>query len=495
MASASPAPSPPAAAAGAPTDVGIIAMCAYVPRTAVSQAALETFDGVSTGKYTIGLGQTHMSFITDREDVVSLALTAVSRLLSETGTSPADVGRLEVGTETILDKSKSVKTALMRLFGDNHEIEGLDNTNACYGGTAALFNTAAWTESSAWDGRLGIVVCADVAVYAPGAARATGGAGSVAMLVGRGEAVRVKFEVGLRATHMEDTHDFFKPDFGTEYPTVDGKATVKCFMRAIDRTYARFRERAAKADGCPLSVRDDSVAYCLLHAPFNKLVRKSMARLLWADFVSQNASGEEMDPFFDPVAHHAGRQPDVCDREATKAFVDLSEGLYEEKCAPAAWLARESGNSYTASLYGSLAALFEEEGERANGKRILMFSFGSGFAASMFSLRVVRGGGVVRPGRIRRQLKMREVVEPEEYHRWMEVRERDYNRFGYSPGHDPNKLGKGVYYLESVESNGARMYAKTPESEEDAEAEEVAVGNKSKTTQVCNGAQVASVRR
>lgn len=33
----------------------------------VDQAELEKFDGVSQGKYTIGLGQTRMSFCDDRE--------------------------------------------------------------------------------------------------------------------------------------------------------------------------------------------------------------------------------------------------------------------------------------------------------------------------------------------------------------------------------------------------------------------------------------------
>ena len=37
---------------------------------------------------------------------------------------------------------------------------------------------------SAWDGRLALAVCADIAVYAAGAARPSGGAGAVAMLIG-----------------------------------------------------------------------------------------------------------------------------------------------------------------------------------------------------------------------------------------------------------------------------------------------------------------------
>lgn len=141
---------------------------------------------MSAGKYTVGLGQTRMGFCSDREDVNSLCLTVVKRLLEKTGTKATDIGRMEVGTETIIDKSKSVKSVLMQLFAEsgNTDMEGVDSTNACYGGTAALFNSINWIESSAWDGRLGLAVCADIAVYAAGPARPSGGAGAVAMLVG-----------------------------------------------------------------------------------------------------------------------------------------------------------------------------------------------------------------------------------------------------------------------------------------------------------------------
>ena len=61
---------------------------------------------------------------------------------------------MQVGTETIQDKSKAVKTVLMDLFvkHGNTDIEGVDCINACYGGTAALFNAINWIESSSWDG-------------------------------------------------------------------------------------------------------------------------------------------------------------------------------------------------------------------------------------------------------------------------------------------------------------------------------------------------------
>ena len=138
-----------------PENVGILAMEVYFPYTFVNQEKLEEFDGVSKGKYTIGLGQKNMGFCGDREDINSLSLTVVHKLMERNSLNPIDIGRLEVGTETLIDKSKSVKSVLMQLFQEsgNSSIEGVDTTNACYGGTQALFNSLAWVESSAWDGK------------------------------------------------------------------------------------------------------------------------------------------------------------------------------------------------------------------------------------------------------------------------------------------------------------------------------------------------------
>lgn len=137
-----------------PQDVGLHAVEIYFPSSYVDQTQLESFDGVSAGKYTIGLGQRRMGFCSDREDINSLCLTAVQRLMQRYNVDYARIGRLEVGTETLVDKSKSVKSTLMTLFADsgNTDVEGVDTTNACYGGTNALFNAVNWVESSSWDG-------------------------------------------------------------------------------------------------------------------------------------------------------------------------------------------------------------------------------------------------------------------------------------------------------------------------------------------------------
>lgn len=136
-----------------PKNVGILALDVYFPAQYVCQSKLERFDNVSTGKYTIGLGQSKMAFCLDNEDINSICLTVANNLMEKYGVDASEIGRLEVGTETLIDKSKSVKSILMTLFGDNTDVEGVDTINACFGGTAALFNAVNWIESSYWDGR------------------------------------------------------------------------------------------------------------------------------------------------------------------------------------------------------------------------------------------------------------------------------------------------------------------------------------------------------
>jgi len=270
-----------------PQNVGIRAIEVLFPSQYVDQTELETFDGASAGKYTIGLGQAKMGFCSDREDVNSLCLTVVSRLLERYHVKHSEIGRLEVGTETIVDKSKSVKSVLMQLFAEsgNTDIEGIDTTNACYGGTAALFNAVNWVESSSWDGRLALAVCADIAVYAKGAARPTGGAGAVAMLVGPN--APLIFDRGLRATHMEHAYDFYKPDLSSEYPTVDGKLSIQCYLSALDTCYRLYRKKfdQQQKDSSKEPASLSTFDAILFHTPFCKLVQKSVGRLSFNDFL------------------------------------------------------------------------------------------------------------------------------------------------------------------------------------------------------------------
>lgn len=463
---------------GWPQDVGVIALEIYLPRCYVDQSELEAFDGASAGKYTIGLGQSKMGFCSDREDINSLCLTAVQRLVERNNLAYADIGRLEVGTETIIDKSKSTKTVLMQLFegSGNTDVEGVDTTNACYGGTQALLNAVNWVESSSWDGRYALVVAGDIAVYAEGNARPTGGAGAVAMLVGPHAAL--VFERGLRGSHMQHVYDFYKPDLSSEYPTVDGKLSIQCYLGALDKCYQLYRQRAntkALKEGNNAKFTLESADAFLFHSPFCKLVQKSFARLMLNDFLEESKSSHAkysgLEAFQDIALEDS-----YFNRDVEKAFMTASKDLFTRKAQPYLLVATEVGNMYTPSLYGGLVSYIAQHSvTEVAGKRVVLFSYGSGLASSMFSLRVSEDISSSSPlnklvhslSDIRQRLDSRKKVAPSDFEKIMKLRENTHHLAPYSPQGSVTDLFPGTWFLTKVDDKHRRCYERqSPASQE-----------------------------
>lgn len=446
-------------------NVGILAMELYFPSQYVDQNDLEKFDEVSTGKYTIGLGQSKMGFCSDREDINSLCLTALHRLIEKNNIDLHDIGRLEVGTETIIDKSKSVKTFLMTLFTKvgATDIEGIDTTNACYGGTAALFNAINWVESSSWDGRKAIVVAGDIAVYGKGPARPTGGAGAVAMLVGPN--APLVFDRGVRASYMTHAYDFYKPDLASEFPFVDGKLSIKCYLSALDNCYNLFckKMRSTEPDFKGLLSLDGM----LFHSPYCKLVQKSLARVCFNDFL--NASPAEREKQFPGLLDFSNHKLEETyfDRGVEKAFMTYSEELFKEKTKPSLHIARNVGNMYTPSLYGGLLSyLISKSPEQLVGKKFALFSYGSGLASTMYSINICNDAtaGSKLANLINSLhgtvsfLDKRECVDPKIFSDIMEVRTKNYHTAPYQPSGSIDILFPGTYYLINIDDQRRRTY-------------------------------------
>ncbi|ODM19209.1 Hydroxymethylglutaryl-CoA synthase [Aspergillus cristatus] len=450
-----------------PQNIGIKAIEVYFPRQCVDQAELEKHDGVSEGKYTIGLGQTKMSFCDDREDIYSISLTTLSSLLRKYEIDPNSVGRLEVGTETLLDKSKSVKSVLMQLFAPhgNTNIEGVDNVNACYGGTNALFNSINWIESSAWDGRDAAVVCGDIALYAKGAARPTGGAGCVAMLIGPD--APIVFEPGLRGSYLTHAYDFFKPDLASEYPVVDGHFSLKCYTEAVDACYKAYnaREKTLKAaNGTNGVEQDDSKTpldrfdYICYHAPTCKLVQKSYGRMLYNDYVANPSH-----PAFAEVApelRDVEYEKTFADKNIEKTFMGLTKKTFAERVRPALDVATLCGNMYTATVYGGLASLISNVSfDPSQAKRVGFFSYGSGLASSMFSAKIV--GDVKYMAEkldLHNRLNNRNVLPPQAYDDMCLLREHAHLAKNFKPSGNPETIASGAYYLTEVDDMFRRKY-------------------------------------
>ncbi|CAG2171232.1 unnamed protein product [Oppiella nova] len=390
-------------------NVGILGIDIYFPNAYVDQTDLEKFNGVPEGKYTIGLGQLQMAFCSDREDIHSICLSVTKSLMDKYSISPKEVGFLAVGTETSIDKSKSVKTVLMDLFFEsgNTDIEGIQSTNACYGGTDCLY---------------AIVVAADIAIYASGPARPTGCCGAVAMLLGPNGAVM--FEPRLRATHMAHVYDFYKPNLSSEYPIVDGQVSIMCYLRALDRCFQLYTEKASKQS---VSAGIDTFDGILFHSPYSKLDTYN-------------------------------------DRDLKELLTTISKPMFDQKTNPSLMLTRVVGNMYTASLYASLISyLISELVDSLTNRRLLLFSYGSGMASSMFSARLSQDlkvvsklvAGIVD---IPDRLRARHRVSPQVFEGILNGRESAYNMDRYVPTGPIHQLMKGTFYLKSIVGKYQRFY-------------------------------------
>ena len=298
--------------------------------------------------------------------------------------------------------------------------------NACYGGTNAVFNAVNWVESSGWDGRDAIVVAGDIALYAKGAARPTGGAGAVAMLIGPDAPIAI--EPGLRGSYMQHAYDFYKPDLTSEYPIVDGHFSLRCYTEAVDACYKAYNKREstlksnvngtnghANGNGVAPSGGLDRFDYLTFHAPTCKLVSKSYARMLYNDFLANPSS-----PAFADVPaelRDMEYEKSLTDKVVEKTFMGLTKKRFNERVQPSIQVPTMCGNMYCASVYGGLVSLLANvDSATLQGKRIGVFSYGSGLASSLFSLKVNGSTEAIRSAlNLQERLDARSVVAPEVY--------------------------------------------------------------------------------
>ena len=339
----------------------------------------------------------------------------------------------------------------MQLFepSGNYNIEGIDNLNACYGGTSALFNSVAWVESSSWDGRDAIVVAGDIALYKKGNARPTGGAGCVAMLVGPDAPLVLESQ---RGTYMAHVYDFYKADFLSEYPLVDGQYSLRSYAEALDNCYKAYNKRQTQARHAVKGVTTnghanghtnghmnghanghanghtnghthaddveapvDKFDFMCFHSPTCKTVAKSYARLLFNDYLANPEN-----PIFSEVPaelRSLDYQSTLTDKSLQQTFGALSKKRFASRVQPAIQLPAQCGNMYCASVYSSLISLISNvDDAHLQGKRIGLFSYGSGLASSMFSLKVHQSvQDMVEKLDLNNRLAARRVVKPEVY--------------------------------------------------------------------------------
>lgn len=310
-------------------DIGI-----YIPRGYVSLEKLAQARGVEVGKYTNGLCQEGFAFPFSNEDVVTIAANALENLLLNDSIRLEDIGRLLVATETPLDCSKTIGNYLAGLFDIPTDCEVYEVKHSCIAGTFALFDALNWLRSGQNDGRKAVVICTDIAQYEAGSAsEPTQGAGAVAILVS--ENPKLLSIDSVTGTATKDCADFWKP-LWSDTAMVNGQLSIDSYLEGLRLAFEDYEQKGGNTQ----------FDYCVFHNPFGKMVKKAYKTL-------------------------------------SELLPEL-KGRFEEKTAQSLAIGRTAGNAYTASLDLALASLLLHEGERARGKSVGMFSFGSGYSAKLF---------------------------------------------------------------------------------------------------------------
>ena len=228
-----------------------------------------------------------------------------------------------------------------RVLNDDVDVEGVDNTNACYGGTAALLNALAWCRETGLDAIVVATDTADMDLVDSG----WRGAAAVAMLVGYNPWIAIHRQ---RASCFKNTDDFFKPRSSTKKsPDIKTRQSMDHYIYALDHTI-----NAISRHGLDMTSVDAFVFHGGLCVSFMRLVERHL----------------------------------ITSIKSTKTW----ENNFE--CARSA--ANQIGGMYTASLYVNLASLLSKvSSDPLQVSTLCLFSYGSGSTATLLHATVYHKEG------------------------------------------------------------------------------------------------------
>ncbi len=327
-------------------------MAFYGPERYVDMVDLAHARSIDPAKFVKGLGQEQMAMATPCEDTVTMAATAGRRALAAFDVDPAEIGMLIIGTETGVDHSKPAAVYVHELLRLPERCRTFETKHACYGAMAGLTAATDWIAAGRARGRKALIIASDIARYGiqtPG--EPTQGAGAVAMVVSASPRL-IAFDEELYGDYTRQVMDFWRPLY-SKYAYVDGHYSIACYLDALSGALADARDAASVETDISLEHLDA----CLYHVPFVKMARKAHTRHwefeLRQPIDEQNPTGQER-----------------------------SMASYQQMVAP--WLSLNSvvGNIYTGSLFLSLIDYLRGLTPEREGRRLSLFSYGSGCGAA-----------------------------------------------------------------------------------------------------------------
>lgn len=321
--------------------VGIDTISFYTSHYALDLKELAKVRGVDPDKFNVGLDQHVMAVPAPDEDIVTIGANAALRAIRD-----IDINSIEMllfATESGIDQSKAAGIYVHDLLGLPNRCRVIELKQACYSATLALQLALPFLRQHP-DKKV-LLIASDIARYGlQTAGESSQGCGAVAMVLSANPRI-LAFEPEYGVV-TENVMDFWRPNY-SDVAMVDGKYSSKLYLNMLEKSWRQYQELSGRAFS-------DHDYYCY-HTPVPKLVEKAHQYL-----VKVNGLELPQDQFKDQI-HYS-----------------LEYG-------------RRIGNSYSASLYVGLTALLDLAKENLAGKRLGLYSYGSGCVAEYFS-------GVVQSG-------------------------------------------------------------------------------------------------
>ena len=283
-----------------------------------------------------------------------MAANAAAQLLEKTGTNPQEIHQLVVSTESGVDHSKPVASFVQGLLKIGSRCRIYEIKHACYGGTAGIVTSIDWIARNYGTSKKALVIMTDTARYGFGSpGEPTQGAGAVALLMEKNPRL---FSVDTRTNGIfsKDVFDFWRPT-GHRVPIVDGKYSVACYLEAMEEAVSHFRSNV----GIPRGRLLEHLDYILYHMPFTGMARKAHRHFVDTEHV-------------DSHGHPGGSLPG-----------DLSG---QGGAGPPGGQ-RGGQHLYRFRLYGVGEPPLDGT-DRVEGKRVGVFSYGSGCGGRILPLPV-----------------------------------------------------------------------------------------------------------
>ncbi len=316
---------------------GIDQISFYTSQYFLDLKTLAEARGVDPEKFYTGIGQEKMGIPPPDEDVVTMAASAAFRLKEQGALEGVEA--LLFATESGIDQSKAAGMFVHGLLGLPSRCRVVELKQACYSATAAL-RLAMGLVAMKPQSKV-LVIASDVARYELGSpGESTQGCGAAAFTVSANpRLLAIDPEAGFYA---DDVMDFWRPNYLSE-ALVDGKYSTLVYIKALLESWKQYAVESGRSI-------EDFARFCY-HIPFTRMAEKAHQKL------AKGTSDEELKRV-------------------------IGESLI---------YSRQAGNCYSASLYVGLASLLDNAAEDLSGKRIGLYSYGSGCVGEFFSGAVQAG--------------------------------------------------------------------------------------------------------